>query len=142
MDCSLPGFSVHGILQARILEWVVISTLGDLPNPRIKPKTPESPELEGRFFTIWAIREVHYILPSVQFSHSVASDSLRPRDCSIPGLPVHHHLPELTQTHVLHVGDTIQPSHPLLSLLLPPSVFPSTRVFSNESVLRIRWPKY
>ena len=98
--------------------------------------------IEGSFFTIWAIREVHYILPSVQFSHSVASDSLRPRDCSIPGLPVHHHLPELTQTHVLHVGDTIQPSHPLLSLLLPPSVFPSTRVFSNESVLRIRWPKY
>ena len=62
-------------------------------------------------------------------------------DCSTPGLPVHHQLPELTQTHVHRVGDAIQFSHPLSSLLLPPSVFPSIRVFSNESVLRIRWPK-
>ena len=58
----------------------------------------------------------------------------------MPGLPVHHQLPELAQTHVHRVGDAIQPSHPL-SLLLLPSVFPSIRVFSNESVLHIRWPK-
>ena len=52
-------------------------------------------------------------------------------------------LPEFTQTHVHWVGDAIQPSYPLLSLLLPPSIFPGTRVFSNESVLCIRWtPKY
>ena len=57
------------------------------------------------------------------------------------GLPVHHQLLELTQTHVHRVGDAIQPSHPLLSPLLP-SIFPSITVFSNESVLRIRWPKY
>ena len=60
----------------------------------------------------------------------------------MPGLPVHHQLPEFTQSHVHRVGDAIQPFHPLLSLLLPPSVFPSIRVFSNESALRIRWPKY
>ena len=65
-----------------------------------------------------------------------------PMDCSTPGFPVHHHLLEFTQTHVHRVGDAIQPSHPLLSLLLPPSFIPSIRVFSNESVLRIRWPKY
>ena len=64
-----------------------------------------------------------------------------PMDCSTPGLPVHHQLPEFTQTHVHWVGDAIQPSHPLLSLLLLPSIFPSIRVFSNESALRIRWPK-
>ena len=51
----------------------------------------------------------------------------------MPGFPVHHQLPEFTQTHVHQVGDAIQPSHPLLSLLLLPSIFPSIRVFSNES---------
>ena len=59
---------------------------------------------------------------------------------SMPGLPVHYQLPEFTQTHVPRVSDAIQPSHPLLSLLLP-SIFPSIRVFSNESALHIRWPK-
>ena len=63
-------------------------------------------------------------------------------DCSTPGLPVHHQLPGFTQTHVHWVSDGIQPFHPLLSLLLPPSTFPSIRVFSNESVLHIRGPKY
>ena len=65
-----------------------------------------------------------------------------PMDCSTPGFPVHHQLPELAQTHVHRVGDAIQPSHLLSSLLLLPSIFPSIRVFSNESVLCIRWPKY
>ena len=62
-------------------------------------------------------------------------------DCSMPGLPVHHQLLEFTQTHVHWVGDAIQPSHPLSPLLLLLSIFPSIRVFSNESV-HIRWPKY
>ena len=62
-------------------------------------------------------------------------------DCSTPGFPVHHQLLELTQTHVDQVGDAIQPSI-LCCPLLPPSIFPSIRVFSNESVLCIRWPKY
>jgi len=65
-----------------------------------------------------------------------------PMNCSTPGLPVHHELLEFTQTHVYWVGDAIQPSHPLSSLLLLPSVFPSIRVFSNESTLHMRWPKY
>ena len=63
-----------------------------------------------------------------------------PTDCSTPGFPVHHQLPELAQTHVHRVSNTIQPSHPLSPLLLPPSIFPSIKVFSNESVLPIRWP--
>ena len=65
-----------------------------------------------------------------------------PMDCSTPGFRVHHQLPELAQTPVHRVSDAIQPSHPLLSLLFLPSVFSSIRVFSNESVLHIRWPKY
>ena len=63
-------------------------------------------------------------------------------DCSTPSFPVHHQLPKLTQTHVHSISDAIQPSHPLLSPSPPPSIFPSIRVFSNESLLRIRWPKY
>ena len=64
-------------------------------------------------------------------------------DCSTPGFPVHHQLPEFTQTHVLWVGDAVQPYHPLSS---PSPAFnlcqSSIRVFSSESILRARWPKY
>ena len=63
-------------------------------------------------------------------------------DCSTPGFPVHHQLPEFTQTLVHWVGDAIQPSHPLSSPSPLPSILLSTRVFSNESVLHIRWPNY
>ena len=61
-------------------------------------------------------------------------------DCSTSGFPVHHQVPEFTQTHVHQVGDAIQSSHPLSFPPSPTSIFPSIRVFSNESVL-IRWPK-
>ena len=64
-----------------------------------------------------------------------------PMDCSTPGFPVQHQLLELAQTHVHWVGDAIQLSYPLSPLLLP-SIFPSIRVFSKESVVCIRWPKY
>ena len=65
-----------------------------------------------------------------------------PMDCSTPGFPLHHQLPEFTQTHVHRVGDAI--NHLILCrpFLLLPSIFPSIGVFSKESVLRIRWPKY
>ena len=63
-------------------------------------------------------------------------------DCSLLGIPVHHQLPELTQTHVLLVSDAS--SHLILCchLLLLPAILRCIRVFSNESVLQIRWPKY
>ena len=61
---------------------------------------------------------------------------------SMPGLPVHHKLLEFTQTQVHRVSDAIQPSHPLLSPFLLPPTPPSIRVFSNESTLCVRWPKY
>ena len=63
-----------------------------------------------------------------------------PMNCSTPGLPVHHQLLEFTQTLVHRVSDAIQPSHPLSSRL--PPIPPSIRVFSSESTLRMRWPKY
>ena len=61
---------------------------------------------------------------------------------STPGLPVYHQLLEFTQTRVHRVGDAIQPSHPLLSLLLLPLIPPSITVISSESTLWMRWPKY
>ena len=63
-------------------------------------------------------------------------------NCSMSGLPVHHHLLEFTQTRVHQVGDAIQPSHPLSSPS-PPAPNPSQhQSFSNESTLHMRWPKY
>ena len=65
-----------------------------------------------------------------------------PVHCSMPGFPVHHQLPELAQTHVHRIGDTINHFIPCRPLLLLPSICPSIRVFTNESALHIRWPKY
>ena len=113
---------------------------GDLFNPRIEPGSlasqadslPSEPpgKSDGTF-------------SSVQFS-SVSQSCLTlcdPMNCSMPGFPVHYQIPAFTQTHV----ESVMPSnHPILCcpLLLLPSIFPSIRVFSNESVLLIRWPKY
>ena len=77
----------------------------------------------------------------VQFS-SVTQSCLTlcdPMDCSTPGLPVHHQ----SLLKLMSIG-SMMPSTLILCrpLLLPPSIFPSIRVFSNESALRIRWPKY
>ena len=84
------------------------------------------------------------LISSVQFS-SVAQSCptlCDPMNCSTPGLPVHHQLPEFTQIHVHQVRDAIQPSHLCRPLLLLLPIPPSIRVFSNESTLRMRWPKY
>ena len=62
-----------------------------------------------------------------------------PMNHSRPDLPVHHQLPEFTQTHVHRVSDAIQPSHPLSSPSSPAPIPPSIRDFSNESTLHMRW---
>ena len=76
---------------------------------------------------------------SVAQSHSTLCN---PMDCSMPGFPVYHQLPELSQTYVHRVSDAIQQSHLLLSPSLPALIFPSIRMFSNELVLHILWPMY
>ena len=63
--------------------------------------------------------DLSFLFSSVQFSHSVMSDSLQPNESQQPGLPVHHQLPEFTQTRIHQVSDAIQPSHPLSSPSLP-----------------------
>ena len=90
--------------------------------------------------------KVKFDMLSVQFQYSSVTQSCLtwwPHGLLTPGLPVHHQLPELAQTHVYQVGGAVQPSHPLYHpLLLLPSIFPSIRIFSCESILPIRWPKY
>ena len=88
--------------------------------------------------------QTSWCLITIQFS-SVAQSCPTLCDlmnCSMPGIPVHHQLLKSTQTYVHCVGDAIQLSHPLFTLLLLPSIFPSISVFSNESALCTRWPKY
>ena len=65
-----------------------------------------------------------------------------PMNRSTPGLPIHHHLPEFIQIHVHRVSDVIQPSHPLSSPSLPATNPSQHQIFSNESTLPMRWPKY
>ena len=72
-----------------------------------------------------------------QFSAQLCPTHCNPMDCRLPGFPVHHQLPGPTQTNVHHM---VMPSNHLilcLPLLLPPSIFPSIRVFSNESVAKV-----
>ena len=92
----------------------------------------KSLELQGDQISSVQFRSVAQLCPTL----------CDPMNCSMPGLPVHHQLLEFTQTHVHRVGDAS--NHLILCrpLLLPPSIFPGIRVFSNESVLPIRWPSY
>ena len=133
LACQLP--SVHGILQARILEWVVYLLQGIFSTQNSNSGLLQA----DRFFTIWATREYlntknhneiiiiiaiknQYHTIIIQFRSVTQScpTLCDPMDYSIPALPVHHQLPELAQIHVHRVGDVIQPSHPL-SFLSPPA---------------------
>ena len=85
------------------------------------------------------IYRIYFTNSSVQLLSRVRLVN-NPMDCSTPGLPVHQQLPERTQT-----TESVMPSNHVIlchPLFLPPSIFPSIRVFSSESVLHIRWPKY
>ena len=143
MDCSPPGSSVHGIFQARVLEWVAISFSRGSSQTRDWTRVSC---IGRRILYHWATRKavvecsplflVIYFLffwishkkwaNIFQFS-SVAQSCptlCDPMNHSTPGLPVHHQLQEFTQTHVHRVGDAIQPSHPLSSPS-PPAHNPS-----------------
>ena len=108
---------------------------GDLPNPGIKPMSPEPPALAGRFFTTEPSVSSVQLLSRVQlfatpwFAARQASLSITKSRSSLKLMSI----------------ELVMPSNHLIlcpPLLLPPSIFPSIRVFSNESVLHIRWPKY
>ena len=104
MDCSLPGSSVHGIPQAKLLEWgaTAFST-----NYRVNVKYES---ISAMFLT-----SVSYLVCKFSSVAQLCPSLCDPTDCSTSGLPVHHQLLEFTQTHVHRVGDAIQLSHPLSS---------------------------
>ena len=108
MECSPPGSSIHGTLQARIHSGLPFPTLGDPPRPGIEPT---SPALAGEFFTT---------VPSVQFSRSVMSNSLRPRELQHTRLPRPSSFSRICS--LMSIELVMPPSHLILchSLLLLP----------------------
>ena len=131
MGWGLPGSSVHGIFQARIVKWVAI------PFSRGSSWTRDQTQvcIVGRLCHL-----SHF--SSVQFSRSVVSHS------AIPWTAARQASLSITNSwsspKPMSTESVMPPSHLILCrpLLFLPSIFPSIRVFSNESALRIRWPKY
>ena len=153
MDCSPPGSSIHGILQARILEWVAISfsrqeywsglpfpSPGDLPDPGIKPGSPalqadtltsEPPGLGKPKHLISSVQLLSRVrlfatpwTAALQVSLSITNSQSSPKSMSIESV--------MSSSHLILC----------CPLLLLPPIPPSTTVFSNESTLHIRWPKH
>ena len=113
---------------------------GDLPDPGIEPASLTSPALAGRFFTTSATWEAWNL---VQFSHSVVSDSLWPHESQHARPPCPSPTPGV-YPNSMSIKSVMPSSHLILyrpHLHLPP-IPPNIRVFSNESTLRMRWPKY
>ena len=132
----MPVSSIHGICQAKYWSGLPFPSLGDLLDPGVEPT---SLALAGSFFTTESPGKTLISISSVQLLK--VAILCNPLDCSMPGLPVHNQLPEFTQTMSIKL---VMPSNHLIlyhPLLLSPSVFPSIRIFSNESALRMRWPK-
>ena len=98
--------------------WLTMLHQLQVDSKRTQPYTytyPFSPKLPSHPGCHMTLSRVPYAVGSVQFSHSVVSNSFDPMDCSTLGFPVHHHLLEFAQTPVHWVGDSIQPSYPLSS---------------------------
>ena len=141
IGCNPQGSTVHGIFQASILEWVAILFSGDLPDWGIKPR---SSKLQADCLPLEPLGKVQIIQSVSQFSHSVVSDSWRPHG-------LHHacqaflsitdswSLLKLMSVESVMAFNRLMLCYPLLLL---PSIFLSIRVFSNESTLCMRWPKY
>ena len=110
-------------------------------HPNIFPPPSQPWATTNLFFSLYSFIFSRMLYNSVQFSHSVVSDSLQPHG-------LQHAYLSITNSQSLHKLMSIElvmsSNHLILChpLLLPPSIFPSIRVFSNESVLCIRWPKY
>ena len=128
IDSGPPVSSVHVIVQARILGWVAVLFSRGSSRPRYWTQVSF---IASRNFTKWATREdfnlkrIEIVISSVQFTQSCPT-LCDPMNLSTPCLPVHHQLPEFTQTHVHPVSDAIQPSYPLSSSS-PPAPNPSQR---------------
>ena len=149
MDYSLPGSSVHGILQARILEWVVIPFSRGSSQPRDQSQVFG---IAGRFLIVWATRgvkdiyDIFYIYMYVCICICISSVQSLSRVQLFATTWTAAHQASLSITNSWSLPkpmsiESVMPSNHLIlcrPLLLLPSIFPSIRVFSNESALRIR----
>ena len=131
MNCSTPGFPVLHYHPVSESHWVVSCSLWLHPW-----NSPSQNTGVGSQYSSPGDLPDPGIKPR---SPTLQEDSLPAEPQEKPRVSYH---PEFAQTHVRWVGDAIQPSHPLLPLLLSPLVFPISRVLSNESALHIRWSKY
>ena len=137
MDCSLPGFFCPwGFSRQEYWSGLPFPLPGALSTQRLNPDLPCSRQILYHLS--------HWRSPYIDNS-SVAQlcpTLCDPMECSTPDLPVHPQLLQLIKP--MSIESVMPSSHLILCrpLLLPPSIFPSIRVFSNESVLRIRSPKY
>ena len=150
MNYSPPASSVHGILQARRLQWVAMPSSRGSSNPWIEPVSPVAPTLQADSLPLShegsPCKMYIYIGKGLSFQFSSVTQSCLtlcdPMNRSMPGFPVHHQLPEPTQIHVHHVSDAIQPFHPLSSPS-PPAFNLSLHQDPFQWVSSwIRWPKY
>ena len=127
--------------RSKLASWAVISV--SHPHVTLTPFGMGRSESLYQFLGVICLHLMSdwFIIQFSSVAHSCPT-LCDPMNRSTPGLPFHHQLPEFTQTHVHRVGDAIQPSYPLSSPS-PPAPNPSQiRVFSNESTLPMRWPKY
>ena len=156
MDCSLPGSPIHGIFQERVLEWGVIAFSGN-NSPSFFLKRPMSLTQviihcgKENTLTTQTLCPVDVKMSGTQRPKALLwfpdrSDQIRsvaqscptlcdPMNRSMPGLPVHHQLPEFTQTHVHRVSDAIQPSSVVPFYSCPQSLpasesFPMSQLFA------------
>ena len=142
MDCSLPGSSAHGILQARILEWLAypFSRGSSLPRNRTGVFC-----IARGFFTSWASREA---VSSLLVHFSSVQSLIRVWLFATPWTAARQASLSITNSRsslkLTCIKSVMPCSHLILChpLLLLPPIPPSIRVFSNESTLRMRWPKY
>ena len=127
---SFPGDLLSSICQ---VPWVFI--------PYIFPARQQSQFGELPRSCSWEMVKKRVLLNYCSVTKSCPT-LCDPMDCSTPGFPALHHLPEFAQPDVHWVSDAIQSSHPLSPPLMLPSIFPSIKVFSNESTLCIRYLKW
>ena len=133
MDCSLPGPSIHGIFQARVLEWVAIAFSGKAPvynagDPGLIPGSGRSPGEGNAFSCVQLLSRVRPFVTPWTVAHQASLSITNSRS-----------LLKLMSIESVMLSNHLVLCRPILLL---PSVFPSIRVFSNELVLCIRWPKY
>ena len=129
------------ILQARILEWLPCPSPGDLSNPGINLSLSYLPHYTQILYHL-SHQGSLYIERVSEYSHSVVSDSFWPKELQLTKLPCPTPTPGAYLNSCPSSQWCHQPSHPLSFPSLSPAIFPSIRIFSSESVLRIRWPKY